>query len=138
MSDGSATRVASAHQYNSWVLSGATRVTAWANRAVRSGPTDSPAARSAAANRAASAARSARAAVGSAIKECRQSRRLHGRQVLVIFDHSGQCPLGRVGVQSGHTEDGESGRPAYRLGDAGRLVEVEPAQPADAAGDPRG
>src|SRR5690242_13386165 len=58
----------------------------------------------------------------------------HRLEVLVVFQHRAERLLDDLGVQLVAAERGECLRPVDRLGDAGRLCQIEPAQATDEPG----
>src|SRR5215470_2942767 len=144
-----ATSVASAHRYSPETVTGRATVTALANRSHRPGSAGTPAARSAAPNLAATRARSS-LGVGSppsgdtaagtplsgliARGQCREPGRAHGLQVFGVLEYrTGGLARGGA-VEAGRPEHVQRPGPADGLRDAGRLGQVEAAQPGHPPG----
>src|SRR5262249_34041514 len=99
---------------------------------IRPGPTSSPASRSTRPNV------TTWRTIGSATAGLRDERRervvANGLEVLVVLQHRAEGLLDDLRVQLLAAEGGEGVRPVDRLRNAGRLRQVQPAQPADEPG----
>src|SRR6516164_8697759 len=94
--------------------------------AIRPGPTSSPASRSTRPN--VTTWRTNASASSSGLLEQADQRLVpHELKVLVVLEHGAKRRLHQLGVQFGPAERGKRLRPVDRLGNSGRLVQVEAA-----------
>src|ERR1700756_1751279 len=100
--------------------------------AIRPGPTSSPASRSTRPNVTTwrtSASASSWGLYSSGFREEVEQRLVaHQLEVFVVLEHRPERRLDQVGVQLALAQRGQRLCPVDRLGDAGRLVQVEPAK----------